>query len=98
MDDKIIRTLKPLDSLNLDRVEWHGCSGYNCVDTGGFINDEMVELFDGMTVLEFEREEPDADDEDSVPYEYKWDRWSFSKHWFKNPDENDWLAEEDFAL
>ena len=60
----------------------------------------MVELFDGVTELEFELDSEgdwDSDENGPYPYEYRWDRWSFAKHWFCPPEPN-WLAEEDFVL
>ena len=95
--EKIIRVLKTLDSLNLERTDSFGNHGWNCKDTDCFINNYMADYFDGVTPREFTLDDDDWEDAPN-PYGYKMGKWGYNEWWFMDNYYKDWLSEEDFAL
>ena len=74
---KYYRVLKKLSELDLERKSVRGCHGYECRETGGFINDDMAHLFDGVTVRAYYTDDHLYADNEKSLYGYRWDNWSF---------------------
>ncbi len=95
--ERVNKVLKPFSKLDISRKEDHGTYGWHCEITGGFINDDMVDLFDGITLREFINDEHLYMMSEDNPYGWRHGSWSFNEYWFVD-DYEGWLAEEDFAL
>lgn len=93
----VIKTLKKFSELNLTRKEIYGNYGYQCKDSNCFINDSMVDLFDGVTEREFIENDSGhrVDHEDKAIYHYTYGVWGFSGRWFAD---NPWFEDSDYYL
>jgi len=94
---KYYRKLKRLSELDLEQKSVHGCYGYECRETGCFINDDMAHLFDGVTVRAYHIDDHLYAEGETSLYGYRDGSWSYNENWFVE-DYNGWVTEEDFAL